>query len=150
MTLLCSTRDTLVIFTSDNGAALVSRQKAGSNGPLLCGKQTTFEGGMRTPTIAWWASRRVTGVSHHIGSHMDFLPTFAELAGTELPSSLVLDGHSLTTTLLSLTQPTRNHPVFFYRGNILYAVRWEQYKVRPQSGPLLTSPPGSLLDLDHP
>ncbi len=69
-------RDTLVIFTSDNGAALVSRQHgtitmkniilifdffkitcvnlAGSNGPLLCGKQTTFEGGFRTPTIAWW------------------------------------------------------------------------------------------------
>ena len=27
---------------------------AGSNGPLLCGKQTTFEGGFRVPTIAWW------------------------------------------------------------------------------------------------
>lgn len=26
----------------------------GSNGPFLCGKETTFEGGMREPTIAWW------------------------------------------------------------------------------------------------
>ena len=38
-----NSRNTLVIFTSDNGAALVSREQAGSNGPLLCGKQTTFE-----------------------------------------------------------------------------------------------------------
>ncbi len=28
--------------------------KAGSNGPFLCGKQTTFEGGFRTPAIFWW------------------------------------------------------------------------------------------------
>ena len=26
----------------------------GSNGPFLCGKETTFEGGMREPSIAWW------------------------------------------------------------------------------------------------
>ena len=66
-----------------------SKQKGGSNGPLLCGKQTTFEGGMKTPTIAWWGKRRVNGVSHHLGSHMDFLPTFAELAEASLPPSLV-------------------------------------------------------------
>ena len=38
-----NSRNTLVIFTSDNGAALISREQAGSSGPLLCGKQTTFE-----------------------------------------------------------------------------------------------------------
>ena len=130
MTIMFSTRDTLVIFTSDNVAAMVSKQKAGSNGPLLCGKQTTFEGGMRTPTIAWWAKKKVSGVSHYLGSHMDFLPTFAELANAPLPPSLVLDGHSLSSVLLSLTPAASSPPVFFYRGNILYAVRWEQYKVR--------------------
>ena len=40
----------MVIFTSDNGAARISgADQGGSNGPLLCGKQTTFEGGMRVP-----------------------------------------------------------------------------------------------------
>lgn len=39
--------NTFVFFTSDNGAALVSETEGGSNGPFLCGKQTTFEGGMR-------------------------------------------------------------------------------------------------------
>lgn len=52
---------TLVIFTSDNGAALVSRQEAGNNGPLLCGKQTTFEGGFRVPGIAWWPGKIKAG-----------------------------------------------------------------------------------------
>uniref|UniRef100_A0A3B3S434 N-acetylgalactosamine-6-sulfatase n=1 Tax=Paramormyrops kingsleyae TaxID=1676925 RepID=A0A3B3S434_9TELE len=47
--------DTFVFFTSDNGAALISApMQGGSNGPFLCGKQTTFEGGMREPAIAWW------------------------------------------------------------------------------------------------
>jgi hypothetical protein len=34
----------------------VSKEEGGSNGPLLCGKQTTFEGGMRVPTISWWSA----------------------------------------------------------------------------------------------
>ena len=39
-----------MVFTSDNGAARISGvDQGGSNGPLLCGKQTTFEGGMRVP-----------------------------------------------------------------------------------------------------
>ena len=125
-------RDTLVVFTSDNGAALVDKAGAGSNGPLLCGKQTTFEGGMRTPTIAWWSSGRVSGkVSQYVGTHMDMLPTLASLAEAALPQSLVLDGHSFDHILLGadLTD-TDQHPVFFYRGNLLYAVRWSQYKVK--------------------
>ena len=49
-------KNTLVIFTSDNGAALISREMGGSNGRLLCGKQTTFEGGMRVLALFWWPS----------------------------------------------------------------------------------------------
>uniref|UniRef100_H2YV45 Sulfatase N-terminal domain-containing protein n=1 Tax=Ciona savignyi TaxID=51511 RepID=H2YV45_CIOSA len=47
-------QNTLVFFSSDNGAAMIgSAFENGSNGPFLCGKQTTFEGGIREPTIAW-------------------------------------------------------------------------------------------------
>ena len=133
--ILFSTRDTLVIFTSDNGAALVSKQKAGSNGPLLCGKQTTFEGGMRTPTIVWWAKRKLSGVSHYPGTHMDFLPTLTELANISLPTSLSLDGQSLASIFLSLQNPTKQLPVYYYRGNLLYAVRWASYKVIAELSP---------------
>ena len=128
-----------MVFTSDNGAALVSRERAGSNGPLLCGKQTTFEGGMRTPTIVWWSpgpgikgenTRHQSGVvSHYVGTHMDLLPTLASLAGAPLPPELELDGHSMVGVLSGHNTEDTGHPVFFYRGNLLYAVRWTQYKV---------------------
>ena len=132
-----------MVFTSDNGAALVSRERAGSNGPLLCGKQTTFEGGMRTPTIAWWSpgpgikgQRRGSGkvsprgvVSHYVGTHMDLLPTLASLAGAPLPPELELDGHSMVGVISGHSTEDSGHPVFFYRGNLLYAVRWTHYKV---------------------
>jgi N-acetylgalactosamine-6-sulfatase len=46
--------NTLVFFSSDNGAATYAKTRGGSNGPFLCGKETTFEGGSREPTIAYW------------------------------------------------------------------------------------------------
>ncbi|XP_065281400.1 N-acetylgalactosamine-6-sulfatase-like isoform X1 [Dermacentor albipictus] len=127
--------NTFVFFTSDNGAALVSKTQGGSNGPFLCGKQTTFEGGLREPAIAWWpgtipAGKQVSGVAATV---LDLLPTLCELAGVTLPPSLVLDGSSLTHVLLAESsldgthfQPSR--PVFYYRGNELMAVRNGLYK----------------------
>ena len=142
-----SFRDTLVIFTSDNGAALVDRGQGGSNGPLMCGKQTTFEGGMRTPTVAWWAGRVHGKVSQYVGTHMDILPTFATLAGATLPSSLVLDGQSFHHVLLGEEpQDEDDQPVFFYRGNLLYAVRWTQYKAHFWTW---TTPPEELQKGDN-
>ena len=105
----------------------------------MCGKQTTFEGGMRTPTIAWWSrgfpdmshdGQRPEGrVSQYVGTQMDFLPTLADLAGARLPPSLMLDGQSVAGILLGEDDSNTGHPVYFYRGNLLYAVRWKQYKV---------------------
>ena len=46
--------DTLVIFTSDNGASITNMDKGGSNGPLRGGKGTTWEGGQRLPCIMRW------------------------------------------------------------------------------------------------
>ena len=60
---------------------------------------------------------------------MDILPTLCKLAGVELPADLVLDGHPMDNVLLG-KRHDEDHPVFFYRGNLLYAVRWNQYKVR--------------------
>ena len=95
---------------------------------------------MRTPTIAWWSrvsedmphslqeQTPQSRVSQYVGTQMDFLPTFAELAGVKLPPALRLDGESIASILQGKVN-SEGHPVYFYRGNILYAVRWEQYKV---------------------
>ena len=87
---------------------------------------------IRTPTIAWWSSGKVKHkVSQVVGSHMDILPTFASLAGITLPPSLVLDGHNIDYVLLGDSDKHHvEYPVFFYRGNILYAVRLGWYKVQ--------------------
>jgi hypothetical protein len=55
---------------------------------------------------------------------MDLLPTFAQLAGVGLPEGLALDGASIADILLgNSSSNSTDRPIFFYRGNMLYAVR---------------------------
>lgn len=119
--------NTFVFFTSDNGAALVSTTMAGSNGPFLCGKQTTFEGGMREPAIAWWPGVIPAGkVSHQASTVMDLFTTAASLAGAKLPPDRFIDGINLIDPLMKNYEFDR--PVFYYRGDELMAVRYGMYK----------------------
>ncbi len=76
-------KNTLVIWASDNGGDI---GRESSNEPLRGGKRMTWEGGIRTPAIAWWPGKIPAGsVSDEITTIMDMLPTFARLAGTEPP-----------------------------------------------------------------
>ncbi|KAM4894188.1 N-acetylgalactosamine-6-sulfatase [Sylvia borin] len=120
--------NTFVFFTSDNGAALISAPKqGGSNGPFLCGKQTTFEGGMREPAIAWWPGHiPAGGVSHQLGNVMDLFSTSLSLAGLQPPSDRQIDGIDLLPVILQGKLIDR--PIFYYRGNELMAVRAGLYK----------------------
>ncbi|KFM76118.1 N-acetylgalactosamine-6-sulfatase, partial [Stegodyphus mimosarum] len=100
---------------------------AGSNGPFLCGKQTTFEGGMREPAIAWWPGVIPAGkVSHQLSTVMDLFTTALNLAAINPPKEKIIDGINLMDSL------TKNkiieRPVFYYRGNELMAVRYGLYK----------------------
>ncbi|XP_053722724.1 N-acetylgalactosamine-6-sulfatase [Synchiropus splendidus] len=121
---------TFVFFTSDNGAALTSGpDESGSNGPFLCGKQTTFEGGMREPAIAWWPGHVKGGtVSFQLASVMDLFTTSLALAGIRPPDDRILDGLDLTSTLLYPSDTLQDRPIFFYRGNEMMAVRLGEYK----------------------
>ncbi|XP_033012876.1 N-acetylgalactosamine-6-sulfatase [Lacerta agilis] len=120
--------NTFVFFTSDNGAALVSGpDQAGSNGPFLCGKQTTFEGGMREPAIAWWPGHVPAGqVSHQLASVMDLFTTSLALAGLQPPSDRQIDGIDLSPVILQGKLIDR--PIFYYRGNEMMAIRVGPYK----------------------
>lgn len=115
--------NTLVVFTSDNGAALVSKEDGGSNGPFLCGKQTTFEGGMRAPGIFWWPGVIPAGTtSHQVWTQMDLFSTAAQLAGVTPSNDRIYDGLPLAKAL-RYPQLEIPRPVFLYRGNRLMAVR---------------------------
>ncbi|XP_058011113.1 N-acetylgalactosamine-6-sulfatase isoform X2 [Ahaetulla prasina] len=120
--------NTFVFFTSDNGAALISApEQGGSNGPFLCGKETTFEGGMREPAIAWWPGHIPAGqVSYQLASVMDLFTTCLSLAGLQPPGDRQIDGIDLLPVLLQGKLIDR--PIFYYRGNEMMAVRVGLYK----------------------
>lgn len=118
---------TLVLFTSDNGPWLIFDQHGGSAGLLREGKGSTWEGGMREPTIFWWPGRIPPGVVREFGTTLDMLPTCAKLCKAPLPDDLVLDGYDISPALLG-TGPSPRKEMFFYRDTQLYAVRRGPFK----------------------
>jgi arylsulfatase A len=116
---------TLVIFTSDNGGTGRSVNK-----PLRGNKGSTWEGGMRVPTIAWWPGKIAAGSStEEITSMMDFLPTFAALAEAKLPEKKI-DGGNLWPLLAGANNAKSPHDVFFYfKGLKLEAIRHGSMKL---------------------
>ncbi|NQU85204.1 MAG: sulfatase [Mariniphaga sp.] len=119
--------NTLVVFTSDNGPWLMFEDHGGSAGLLRDGKGSTFEGGMREPTIFLWKNQLHSGVVSDMGSTLDLLPTFCSLAGVELPKDRIYDGNNLSTTLLKGKISPRNEMIY-YRGQKIYAARKGAFK----------------------
>jgi len=119
--------NTMVVFTSDNGPWLPFKQDGGSAGLLKDGKGTTWEGGMREPTIFWQPGRIQPGVVHGIGSTLDILPTACKLAGATIPDDRYLDGLDLSPVLFGNDESPRK-TMFYYRGQQLYAVRKGAFK----------------------
>jgi arylsulfatase A-like enzyme len=120
-------RNTMVVFTSDNGPWLVCRDHGGSAGLLYSGKGTTWEGGMREPAIFWWPGRIKPGIVTELGSTLDIFATACRLAGAEVPGDRVIDGLDISPALLGKGECPRN-TMFYYRNTRLHAVRKGQYK----------------------
>ena len=123
-------RDTLVVFTSDNGPWLRYGNHAGSAAPLREGKWTTFEGGQRVPGIARWPAR-IPGqtVSNEIVTTMDLFPTLAAITGAALPG-WTLDGKNVLPLLEGVpgaVSPTNT--LYFYLHQELQAVRRGHFKL---------------------
>ncbi|MFH6602632.1 sulfatase [Maribacter algicola] len=119
--------NTIVVFTSDNGPWLPFKLNGGSAGLLKAGKGTTWEGGMREPTIFWAPKRIKPGIITDLGTTMDLFATFSSLAGLKLPDDRILDSVDLTGTLLDQEPSPRNN-VLYYRGTELYAARLGDFK----------------------
>ncbi|MFW5656976.1 MAG: sulfatase, partial [Bacteroidota bacterium] len=92
--------NTLVVFSSDNGPWLVMEDHGGSAGGLREGKQYTFEGGQRVPTLAMWPEVIKPGSEYHnLATMMDWFPTAVEMTGGDLPADRPIDGVSLMPVL---------------------------------------------------
>lgn len=122
---------TLVIFTSDNGGTSRSENK-----PLRGSKGTTWEGGMRVPTIAWWPGKiPAATATDQITSMMDILPTFTALSGGKLPERKT-DGGNIWPVLSAEKEARSPHheAFYFYRGLTLEAVRSGPWKLQLTGG----------------
>ena len=83
-------KDTLVIFTTDNGPWLSYGDHAGTAGPLREGKGTCWEGGVRVPCIMRWPGKIPAGTeSNAMLMTIDLLPTIARLVGAQLPEHAI-------------------------------------------------------------
>lgn len=114
-------KNTLVIFTSDNGTHLeggADPEFFDSNGPFRGYKRDLYEGGVRVPAIAWWPGTIMEeAVSDHVSAFWDMFPTFAELAGGEVPADI--DGISMVPALTGegvQEEHARLYWEFFERG----------------------------------
>ncbi len=132
--------NTLVIFTSDNGAwnnlqdALRRKHNGqiawGSSGPLREGKGSTYEGGLREPCVVRWPGHVPAGTtSDAIFATIDFLPTFAKLAGYKIPVDRVIDGVDQTDLLLGRSEAGARDDYFYFCKGELHAVRKGQWKL---------------------
>lgn len=90
-------RNTLVIFTSDNGGEWLSR-----NAPLFHRKSTLWEGGIRIPALLRWPARLPAGVvSRQVGITMDLTATILAAAGVAPPAEYRPEGIDLVPLLAS-------------------------------------------------
>lgn len=123
-------RDTLVIFTSDNGPWLSYGNHAGGAGPLREGKGTSFEGGVRVPFVARYPRRIPAGtVCKKPAMTIDLLPTIAKFTNAELPK-LPIDGKDISALLANEKDAKSPHEaLFFYWGQELQAVRMGKWKL---------------------
>jgi arylsulfatase A len=121
-------KNTLVLFTSDNGPWLSFETHGGSAGPLRAGKGTTFEGGQRVPTIFWWPGTVEPAVVTDLGATLDMMATFAALTGTALPDDRKLDSYDLSPVLLGTGSSPRQE-LFYWTRAELHGVRSGPWKL---------------------
>jgi len=124
--------NTIVVFTSDNGAP--ARPVERSNAPLKGYKGTVFEGGMRVPMIVNWPGKIAEGKTcHELATMMDFYPTFANLTDCELPN-VVIDGHDIWNLFTEPEKEKTPYSFFaYYQLDQLQAIRTPDWKLYLQN-----------------
>lgn len=119
-------KNTIVIFTSDNGA---DKPFGGSNLPLRGWKGSSFEGGFRVPCIIRWPTKIPKGQENNeLITSMDLLPTLGHYCGYKVPSDRIIDGHEVSSILEGKLMKSPTETFFYYQKQQLQAVRWGKWK----------------------
>ena len=121
-------KNTVVIFTSDNGPWSMFNENGGSAGPLFGAKGTGYEGGQRVPAIFWGPGNVKPGLISGIGSTLDLFPTISKFAGVALPKNIAYDGYDISPVLKSNSQSPRKEMIFYHDDKI-FAARKGDFKL---------------------
>jgi arylsulfatase A-like enzyme len=108
--------NTLILVCSDNGP----EAGAGSAGPFRGGKTMLYEGGIRSPLIAWGPgliNSKMDGQHNNasVFCALDVVPSLLSLAGVQPPASVAFDGENLADTLVGKSTASRKSPIFWRR-----------------------------------
>jgi hypothetical protein len=121
-------RNTIVIFTSDNGGERFSNMW-----PFTGQKTELLEGGLRVPTLLRWPARLPGGqVSDQVMMTMDWLPTLLAAAGCQSPAEYPPDGENLLPVLLGQCPPRQRTLYWRYKAQRQRAARsgrWKYLKI---------------------
>lgn len=124
-------KNTLVIFTSDNGPWLSYGNHGGSKGMLREGKGTEFEGGVRVPFVARWPGKiPASTTSNEPTMTIDLLPTLVGYAGGVVKTEPKIDGKNISEIIEA--KPNAKSPqeaYYFYWGDALHAVTSGKWKL---------------------
>ncbi|HEY5063527.1 MAG TPA: arylsulfatase [Xanthobacteraceae bacterium] len=135
------TENTIVVFTTDNGAEVFTWPDGGMT-PFRATKGTSYEGGFRVPAIIRWPGKIKPGsVENGIFSGLDWFPTLVAAAGNPNITQQLLDGVTLNgrtyknhldgynqTDLLTGNGPSKRHEVFYFAEANLGAIRIDDFK----------------------
>jgi arylsulfatase A len=116
--------NTLIVFASDNGTALRPDEDnyLRTGGELHGRKGEVYDGGIKSPLIAYWKGKIKPGTkSDHVSAFWDFLPTCAEIVNVKQPESI--DGISFLPTLLGKPQKQEQHEYLYWERNQCQAIR---------------------------
>ena len=130
--------NTLVVFASDNGPtgdyfknwSALGAPDMGSPGPFRGSLGEATEGSIRTfAFIRWPGQVKPNTSSYAMFSIMDFLPTFAAILGTKLPTDRPIDGVDQTDVLTGKSVMGNRETLLTFSGSDLVAARWKQWRL---------------------
>lgn len=129
------TRDTLVMFSSDNGPWTLFRDLGGSAAPYRNGKGTGWEGAFRVPFIVRWPDRITPGVIAEFGTGLDLHATLAGLAGVRPAAGAATDSLDLGPVWFGRGPSPRREWFYQHESGEFWAVRRDRFKTHFRSAP---------------
>ena len=124
------TENTIVVFTSDNGPWLSYGNHSGSSGIYREGKGTTWEGGVRVPSIIKFPNGLKPSEIDEPIMAIDWMPTFANITRSKLSQNKI-DGKDIWPLLSGeVNQSPHEKLYFYYRVNELHSIRMNNWKIQ--------------------